>query len=538
MLLLISCGPASTNKQAKKQQIMLVSPLIFGTNLSLQDQRDQILTSNTSQSLLQQLHAGILRIPEHAELSSELGFSAAQTIKHLGAQPVITLRGSLDQHALEDDTQILQQMQTVFGEQSVYYEYGNEEDLLGQSVEQYVNSWNSVIPALKKLAPHAQFIGPVTYHYDATYLTTFLQHAQPEPDAVSWHEYSCTSTDSQDTCIAGLSTWSAHIGNARSIMQKQPGGTLPILITEWNYAANAHSGDGKSNDNQFMRNWTTKALQTLIDNSIFASMQYSCTNTATALIASNNTLTAQGKVFQNLYKQYEHAMKSIPVALRDSKRPSSPPSLTPSGTATGTNTVTPTDASQSSTGTSSPRPTRTPPSQRTATPVAGLPTAPAQASPAPRPSPPASTPNVISFEDGGVDGWFSTGHVAALQNSSDVAYDGSHSLKVTFYSQNSGDFPYVSVSTEAPKPGQTLTAYVYRKGPGAAKNVTARLYFLDSQYHWYNTSPISVVVNSWTRLTYTIPANTNGPVEQIGVQFASTPYTVEDSVYIDAINWK
>jgi hypothetical protein len=52
-----------------------------------------------------------------------------------------------------------------------------------------------------------------------------------------------------------------------------------------------------------MSQWTSKALQTLIDNHIFASMQYSVTNTAIPMVSSGNTITPQGAIFQSTYEQ-------------------------------------------------------------------------------------------------------------------------------------------------------------------------------------------------------------------------------------------
>jgi hypothetical protein len=51
-----------------------------------------------------------------------------------------------------------------------------------------------------------------------------------------------------------------------------------------------------------MTTWTTKALQTLAANNIFAAMQYSCTNYAIPLVDSHNIMTTQGTVFQNQYQ--------------------------------------------------------------------------------------------------------------------------------------------------------------------------------------------------------------------------------------------
>ena len=45
-----------------------------------------------------------------------------------------------------------------------------------------------------------------------------------------------------------LSNWGNDIVNARTTMSKIIGKPLPIIISEWNYAANAKPDDGKSND--------------------------------------------------------------------------------------------------------------------------------------------------------------------------------------------------------------------------------------------------------------------------------------------------
>jgi hypothetical protein len=74
------------------------------------------------------------------------------------------------------------------------------------------------------------------------------------------------------------------------------------MITEWNYAPDTVQNDGKNNDSAFMTTWTTRALQTLAANGVFAAMQYAATNTNINLIDSTNTLTVQGTVMQ---KQYE-----------------------------------------------------------------------------------------------------------------------------------------------------------------------------------------------------------------------------------------
>lgn len=288
-------GGGSTN--------MPISPLLFGTNLGLFTSNDQILTSPTARNLLQQMHMRIIRMPLRSSLSEATEIAAARTIKNLGATPLVVLHGAIDADALTVDTRIISAMNAIFGRQTVYYEYGNEDDWNGADVMTYTHSWNSIVPQLKRLALHGQFVGPVNYQYERDYLTTFLQHANPRPDAISWHEYSCLDTSAKDICISQIDYWTQHIADARNVMVSTIGTALPIMITEWNYAPNAVPNDGKVNDAAFMTAWTTKALQTLAANRVFASMQYSCTNTVISLIDDHNALTTQGQVVQNEYQR-------------------------------------------------------------------------------------------------------------------------------------------------------------------------------------------------------------------------------------------
>ncbi|GAC1402926.1 MAG: hypothetical protein NVSMB49_19680 [Ktedonobacteraceae bacterium] len=288
-----------------------VSPLLFGTNLGLFDSKDQVITSPMTQTLLQQIHTQIVRMPTRRSLSNDVEIQAAQDIKHIGAVPLVILHGASTPTALADDSVIVKDMNTVFGKSIVYYEFGNEEDYFdGIDATRYTNAWNSIVPQLKHLALHGHFIGPVNYKYTRSYLTTFLQNAQPRPDEISWHEYTCSKKEQSDICLAKIDNWTKHIADARDAMQTTIGAKLPIMITEWNYAPDLQIestgqvlADGKHENATFMAEWTTKALQTLAANRVFASMQYSCTNTAIPLVDMNNTLTTQGTTFRNIYQQ-------------------------------------------------------------------------------------------------------------------------------------------------------------------------------------------------------------------------------------------
>ncbi|MDQ6660542.1 MAG: hypothetical protein M3Z24_06210 [Chloroflexota bacterium] len=280
-----------------------VSPLLFGTNMSLFDANDQMLLSTNTRTQAQQIHLRIIRMPVRASLSLATEIQAAQAIKNIGAIPLVILRGEVDNTVLADDTRIINAMNKVFGKNVVFYEYGNEEDLLGVDVNRYTSSWNAIIPQLQRIALHGHFIGPVNFQYNRDYLAGFLQQAHPRPDEISWHEYACDDAWANDPCIAHIDSWTTHIQDARKTMLATIGTALPVMITEWNYAPNAKPNDGKNNNNTFMTTWTRKALETLAANRVFASMQYSCTNTAIPLIASDGTITTQGTIFQTLYQQ-------------------------------------------------------------------------------------------------------------------------------------------------------------------------------------------------------------------------------------------
>lgn len=290
--------PAPTNTSANNG----VSPLLFGTNLGLFDSSDQVVTSATTRALLQQMHTKIIRMPLRTNLPEALEVQAAQTIQSMGAAPLIVLAGPLSANSLALDTTLINDMNRVFGNQVVYYEFDNEPDLHAIDVARYTASWNSIVPQLKQLATNGRFIGPVTYHYDANYLYNFLINARPKPDLISWHEYTCHTDWAQSICLANINNWNTHIQDANRIILLTLHTQTPIMITEWNYSPNAHLNDGKNNDNNFMTTWTQAAIQTLAANHVFASMQYSCTNTVIPLVDASGAPTTQGMAFKAMYE--------------------------------------------------------------------------------------------------------------------------------------------------------------------------------------------------------------------------------------------
>lgn len=305
--------PSPTPKPTTIQANAGTSPLIFGANLGLFNSGDQFISSTETQALMQQMHIKIVRMPTRQSNSDAVNLAAAQAIKKIGAVAIVSLRGAQNPsvtQVMTDNTRMINVMNQVFGNSTVYYEFGNEDDLNGVKVEDYTARWNALVPQLKQMAKNGVFIGPVNYKYNPNYLKSFLQNANPRPDAISWHEYTCSYKWDAAKCMSALDNWTTHINGVRQVMQTTLSTELPMMITEWNYAPDQliqsngmGFADGKLTNQTFMSQWTSKALQTLIDNHIFASMQYSVTNTAIPMVSSSNTITPQGAIFQSIYEQ-------------------------------------------------------------------------------------------------------------------------------------------------------------------------------------------------------------------------------------------
>jgi hypothetical protein len=279
--------------------ISSASPLIFGTNLDLSANRDQALA--TLSPALVNVPVRSVRLTPSSSLKDATLKNIALTLKNMDVVPIIVLQDLLTPNAMATNMRIVKTMQSAFADETVRYEYGDEEDALAVSAETYTAGWNKTIPELKKLASGAIFLGPVTYRFDSTYLKTFLQNAKPQPDEISWHEYSCNNNWDNETCFDHINDWTQHIQIARELMQATMGKEVHIIISAWNYAANSQVNDDKSKDATFIKNWNTRALQILAKNGVFAAMHCSCLGTATDLTSDDGSLTTPGAVFHATY---------------------------------------------------------------------------------------------------------------------------------------------------------------------------------------------------------------------------------------------
>jgi hypothetical protein len=495
-------------------------PLLFGENLDLYAgtaSTDWFLAHPALRTGLVNAGVQVIRMPVRGSSPSTAGianktelFDALALVKSLGLTPLVILRNPQDPTLLTDDAAVVDEVNTVFGTGPVYYEFANETDLPGPShvsAATYVSAWNATVPQLKaKANAVAQFIGPVNFQYDAGYLQTFLASANPLPDAISWHTYTCDdSTATEATCLANIDNWTTDFTAARTLMTSTIGKQLPIWDTEWNYTPTIDTAKANYTDTAFLKQWTTKALQTLAADGIAGSMHFNVQDLL-PLANGDGSPAAEGLSFNAEYAALVGSGSTPSASSSPTDTSSAGASASPSGASSAS-------PSASSSGGSSAS------ASASATSTAAAPQ--------------------YSFEDGTVDGWDSTGDVTSLVNSTDVAGQvGTHELEIAFHSTGSSDWPYIHVNPAAgPTAGQTLTAYVYVPSTTTTA-ITAQLYVQDSAYAWH-TAPGTVISQrgSWVKLSFA-PSGYTGSAIQVGLQMQeSSPFGTASTIYVDSVGW-
>jgi hypothetical protein len=462
-----------------------ISPLLFGTNMALfHDWDEPLLNSPLTRQQLKDIGVRVIRMPTRATLQDETLIAAANAIKAVGAVPLIVLHGpeAKDPDLVESNKRLLEMFTGIFGNEIVYYEFGNESDLQGIKADQYAESWNQVIPKLKPLYPSARFLGPDMHQFNRRYLKTFLQHAHPRPDGISWHEYACSIHWTNQFCLDNVDTWPVHFTQARAAMREAIGTELPIWITEWNYAPDQQLNgetpidDGKYNNATFMKNWTTKAMNMLLQHRIHAAMQYYATSKPMPLI--NDDLSGiEGNIFQQNYKK-------IIVDGHVPPTTSSGPSAM---------------------------------------------------------DPKVLADTIFTFEDDKTSGWTSNAqNISSPTNSTEKALEGTHSLKVTLKNTNEDDTPYITLPgtqlPSTPKAGQMISAHLFVANNDALMN--AKIFVADGNNHWQFANEITLAPGKWQRIWYALPMKFDGKINEIGIQFSTSRPGVATDISIDAIDWR
>lgn len=285
-----------------------VSSFLFGTNDTQEWSQNNVETSTAIQSALKSAHFTVMRTfffdkslaDSHTTTDSEIE-QRLQTIEKSGMTCLGVLfninNAVFDKHVVQ-----------YAGNRCNMYEFGNEPSFNGVSIDSYLKQWNTLIPQVRKINPHARFIGPVDGVN--SFLQSFIAGVKSSnvlPDAISFHWYPCWN-DSRESCLNKASNIIQYVQQVLSWEQSSLGQTLPIAITEWNYdPSNPPPSYGDESD--FMTKFSTVALRSMIQAKVviacqFDAASYSGYGRLDMFDASSNGLKPQYYAIKSLIAQY------------------------------------------------------------------------------------------------------------------------------------------------------------------------------------------------------------------------------------------
>jgi hypothetical protein len=272
------------------------SSLLYGTNLGLYDSGDQFLASATTRQRMQEMGVTLVRLPIRVEgCAAAHEVTAAQRIRDLGMVPLIILKFTQPDPGGAAEC-VVGQMNAVFGSAVVYYEFGNERDLAGIDQVEYTDAWNAEIGPAVALANNGEFGGPTNFQYNPPYVAYFVANADPAPDFISWHEYTCGNSRTAQYCIDHIQNWETHVDQTRAAIQANGDAVPPIFITEWNYDPDPPAGDTRATP-AFWDVFIRDALARLEADGVTGATHYVVTDSIYELIDGSGTLTAAGVAF-------------------------------------------------------------------------------------------------------------------------------------------------------------------------------------------------------------------------------------------------
>lgn len=294
--------PSLPGQQIWKQN---VSSYLFGTNDTYEWSSNNLQTQPEIQRALRDAGFSLIRsfFPDKAS-DTDIN-KRIQTIENSNAQclGVITniFNTSFDEHLVN-----------YLGNRCQLYEFGNEPDLNGISIQSYLQKWNATIPLLRKINPNAKFIGPVTYNDQGNYdfMKNFLVGVKASgilPDAISFHWYPCWN-DTKESCLSKASSYGTVTQGVKNQVRSILGKDLPVGISEWNYdPGNPPASYGQ--DPQFITKFTTDALHAMIQAGVafacqFDAASYSGYGQLDMFDISNNQPKPQYYAIKDIIQQY------------------------------------------------------------------------------------------------------------------------------------------------------------------------------------------------------------------------------------------
>jgi len=243
-----------------------VSSFLFGANDTQEWSQNNVETSPEIQDALKAAHFSLMRTfffdkslaDGHATTNAEIE-QRLQTVENSGMTCLGVLQNIFN---VAFDTRVV----TLAGSRCQLYEFGNEPDYNGISIESYLKQWDSTIPLLRKINPNARFIGPVTYNDQGNhgFMRAFLEGVKTSgilPDAVSFHWYPCYQ-DTQASCLKKASSYGQAAEGVQAMVRDILGKDLPVGITEWNYDP-GNPPPAYGDDPNFITRFSTDALHSM-----------------------------------------------------------------------------------------------------------------------------------------------------------------------------------------------------------------------------------------------------------------------------------
>lgn len=305
-----AAAPPKNNNLLPGQQLWKsnVSSLLFGTNDTQEWSTNNVETSSAIQEALKSAHFTLMRTfffdkslaDSHATTDAEIE-QRLQTIEKSGMTCLGVLfdieNVSFDEHVVK-----------YAGNRCQMYEFGNEPSFNGISSATYLKQWNTIIPQLRKINPHAKFIGPVDGVND--FLQSFITGVKSSgvlPDAISFHWYPCYY-DTQANCLNKASSVIGEVQQVQSWEQSILGKVLPIGITEWNYDP-SNPPPSYGDDPDFMTQFSTTALRSMMQAGVafacqFDAASYSGYGRLDMFDVTTNKPKTQYYVMKSLIAQY------------------------------------------------------------------------------------------------------------------------------------------------------------------------------------------------------------------------------------------
>ncbi|MEO3928868.1 hypothetical protein ABGB07_34175 [Micromonosporaceae bacterium B7E4] len=493
----------------------------FGVNMSLYDANDSLVNDARTQALLSEWGVPLIRVPLRPELDDATYLKAMRAVAAVGAKPMIIIRGP-QPDSLTENRRILPLVREVFGEGTVYLEYGNEEDLEGMGAAEYTRYWNQVVPELKTLVPASyKFVGPVNFEYNPGYAAQFVRDAEPKPDYLSWHEYVCNAGNDDTYCTSHIGNWARHVSEIDDAVRAATGRTFPFFISEWNLNP---QDENRYGDSGFVQPWTRQALDQLrgMGSRLAGAMIYTATDHGDFGLIDGVRITPQGAAFRDA------ALASRGVQATPSPTGSPFASPTPSGTAA------PSGSARPSATTSGPRPGST--ARATDDPGEPAPRTPPRRADPPRPPSTSGAPRAqggrtvrLSFESG-TDGFDDYWGSLSVDRTTATHYDGRYALSLTSSAPG-----YAAAGTtrdvSSLRAGKRVTFHVWFGGRGAG---TVQPWVMDTADRVHETAGERGLSGSgWMTITWTVPSVT---VQAVGLELHSTAGGATE-VRLDALSW-